>query len=117
MTISSIQFVNERVEPEHYLPDDEKIIQGKPQQTLWNTYSSKDDKFHCGIWDSQAGRWQVTYTEHEFCHILEGSSTIVDSDGQFMSVKAGDQFVIPAGFKGEWQVDDYCKKVYVIYEA
>jgi len=117
MNLSNIQFLGEDVNKETYLPDEEKIIHGQPQQNLWNTYSSSDDKFHCGIWDSKAGRWKVHYTEHEFCHILEGSSTIIDADGNEREVNAGDQFIIPAGFEGEWQVDDYCKKVYVIYEA
>lgn len=117
MSVSNIQFVDESVSKESYLPAQEKIIHGEPKQNLWNSYSSQDDKFHVGIWDSEAGRWTVSYSEHEFCHILEGSSVIIDKDGKELKVSKGDQFVVPAGFEGEWQVDDYCKKIYVIYEA
>lgn len=117
MKLSNIQFLGENVEKESYLPSEDKLLSGQPQQNLWNNYSSSDDKFHCGVWDSKAGRWKVSYTEHEFCHILEGSSVIIDLDGNERTVEAGDQFVVPAGFEGEWQVDEYCKKVYVVYEA
>jgi uncharacterized cupin superfamily protein len=117
MSVSNIQFVDENVSKESYLPAEEKIIHGEPKQNLWNNYSSQDNKFHVGIWDSEAGRWTVSYSEHEFCHILEGSSVIIDKDGSELKVSKGDQFVVPAGFEGEWQVDDYCKKIYVIYEA
>ena len=105
------------VPSESYLPAAEKLISGEPKQTLWNNYSSGDNKFHTGIWDSQAGVWNVAYSEEEFCLILEGESVIHDDQGGSRRVKAGDQFVIPAGFKGRWEVPTYCKKIYVIYEA
>lgn len=109
--------VTDGVDAETYLPDDEKIIAGKPEQNIWNVFSSKDQKFHVGTWDSKAGEWKVSYTEEEFCLILEGESVITDSEGNQKTVKAGDQFVVPAGFEGTWSVPEYCKKVYVIYEA
>jgi uncharacterized protein len=117
MQVSDIKFVSEAEPKETYLPSDEKIVSGKPEQTLWNNYSSSDDKFHVGVWDSKAGRWNINYTEYEFCHILEGESIIHDKNGTKLSIKAGDQFVIPAGFSGDWEVPNYCKKIYVIYEA
>lgn len=105
------------VEAESFLPDAEKIRSGDPKQTVWNLFSSADQKFHVGTWDSQAGSWSVSYTEEEFCLILEGESVIIDQDGHEKTVTAGDQFVVPAGFSGTWSVPEYCKKVYVVYEA
>jgi uncharacterized cupin superfamily protein len=105
------------VQKESFLPAPEKIIRGNPQQNIWNVYSSGDGKFHSGIWDAEAGEWRINYTEHEFCMILEGASVIADEQGKEWSVKTGDQFVIPSGFKGTWKVPVYCKKIYVIYEA
>ncbi|QSP95013.1 DUF861 domain-containing protein [Marinobacter salinisoli] len=102
---------------ENYLPDAAKILSGKPEQNVWNGFSSRDEKFHVGTWDSQAGEWTISYSEDEFCLILEGESVISDKDGNQKTVKAGDQFVIPAGFEGTWSVPSYCKKIYVIYEA
>lgn len=108
---------NYQIEKESFLPDAEKIISGEPHQNIWNAYSSPDGKFHGGIWDCQAGAWTVNYSEEEYCLILEGESIIVDANGEEKVVRAGDQFIIPAGFSGVWKVPSYCKKTYVIYEA
>ncbi|MFY0663760.1 MAG: cupin domain-containing protein [Natronospirillum sp.] len=117
MNINSILDVKTPTEDvESYLPDAEKIINGQPKQRVWNLMSSKDERFHSGIWDSQAGHWKVSYSEDEYCHILEGESIIHDDEGTHKIVKAGDHFLIPAGFKGSWEVPSYCKKIYVIYE-
>ncbi|GLQ30826.1 hypothetical protein GCM10007876_13050 [Litoribrevibacter albus] len=118
MSIQSIKDVSaDNIPADNYLPDDEKILSGRPEQNVWNVFSSKDDKFHTGIWDAQAGHWKVSYTEDEYCVILGGESIIHDADGNTKRVKQGDHFVIPAGFQGTWEVPSYCKKIYVIYEA
>lgn len=112
-----VTVTTDSVTVESYLPADEKIIKGEPKQNVWNSFSSPDNKFHTGIWDSQAGEWKITYTEDEFCFIVSGESVITDAQGNRKTVKTGDQFVIPAGFSGTWTVPNYCKKIYVIYEA
>lgn len=118
MNIDKIVTVTtEGVAVENYRPDSEKIISGEPVQNIWNSYSSKDNCFHSGIWDSQAGEWKIAYSEDEFCFILDGESVISDEQGNQMTVVKGDQFVIPAGFSGTWKVPAYCKKIYVVYEA
>ena len=115
-TIKSILSIQtEWVEKESFSPDADKIISGQPTQNVWNAYSSSDEKFSAGIWDAQAGEWKVHYTEDEFCIILEGESVITDKNGDQKTVKAGDRFVMPAGFQGTWQVASYCKKIYVVY--
>ena len=101
---------------ERYQLAPEKLIDGNPQQRLQNHYSSPCDQFHSGIWGSDAGSWNIDYTEHEYCEILEGMSIITDVDGQSITVKVGDRFVIPAGFKGVWTVPEQCRKIYVIFE-
>jgi uncharacterized cupin superfamily protein len=37
--------------------------------------------------------------------------------GEPMTVRQGDAFVIPAGFKGVWEVIERTRKHYAIYEA
>lgn len=41
---------------------------------------------------------------------------IHDNLGGQLVLKPGDQFVIPAGFVGEWETLTPCRKVYVIFE-
>ena len=73
-------------------------------------------KILLGTWEAEPGCWRVDYTENEFCQILEGHSILRDACGNEMDLKAGDNLVIPVGFKGEWQVVETTKKIYVIYE-
>ncbi len=37
--------------------------------------------------------------------------------GRAKTLRAGDRFVIPAGFKGTWEVLEACRKIYVVFEA
>lgn len=118
MNIQNLIDINQQnVEKVEYLPEQDKIAAGNPEQGIWNVFSSKDEKFNVGVWDSQAGKWKISYSEDEYCVILEGESIIHDEDGNTKTVKAGDHFMVPAGFSGYWEVPSYCKKIYVVYEA
>lgn len=99
-----------------YLPVNDKILAGHPEQQIENVYSDPGDQFHCGRWRSDIGNWKVSYTEHEYCCILKGKSRLTDLEGNVVELTAGDHFVIPAGFEGSWEVLEPCEKIYVIYE-
>ena len=98
-------------------PAADRVLAGTPVNRTWNAYASADGKFFAGIWESEPGKWEIDYSEHEFCHILEGESVIADEAGTETRVRAGDAFVIPAGFKGTWEVVTKTRKHYAIYEA
>ncbi len=99
----------------YYLPA-EKLLAGNPKQSIWQHYSDKTQKFSTGIWQSEIGKWEINYTEEEFCQILEGVSVITDAAGSAVTVSAGENFVIPSGFVGTWEVVETTKKIYVIVE-
>jgi uncharacterized cupin superfamily protein len=101
---------------EYYLAA-EKLISGNPKQTLWQEYGDPSGQFFTGVWQSEAGKWHVRYTEEEYCHLLRGVSIITDSAGNAHTLRAGDQFVIPRGFVGTWEVVEATTKTYVIFEA
>jgi uncharacterized cupin superfamily protein len=94
----------------------EKCTSGQPLQRTWHHFTSKDGKFFTGIWEAEPGCWRISYTENEFCQIQSGRSLLRDLDGTEVTLKAGDNLVIPAGFEGEWQVVETTRKIYVIYE-
>ena len=117
MSIDSIiDFANSSATPEHYRPAPEKVLKGDPAQSVTNHYSSPCNQFHAGVWEGEPGQWTIRYTEHEYCEILQGVSVIRDEQGNAKTVRAGDRFVIPAGFSGTWEVLETCRKVYVIFE-
>lgn len=101
---------------EYFLPKD-KLLVGNPKQSLWVHYTDPSGKFSTGIWQSEPGKWNISYTEEEFCQLLQGSSVITDADGNPVTVNPGDNFVIPRGFVGTWEVLETTRKIFVIYEA
>ncbi|MGV8998551.1 MAG: cupin domain-containing protein [Parvibaculaceae bacterium] len=101
--------------PETGAPDPARLLSGTPQHRTWNAHETPDGAFFAGIWESDAGSWAIEYTEAEFCHILEGESRLTDADGHVTTVRAGDAFVIPAGFSGTWEVVSRTRKHYAIY--
>lgn len=73
-------------------------------------------QFSAGLWAGAVDRFAVTYTEYEFCQILEGAVRLTDAAGAVHDYQAGDSFVIPAGFTGWWETVKPVRKFYVIYE-
>ena len=102
-------------ETEAFLPAAAKIIAGNPSQKMWPHYTNQSNEFHTGIWQADIGKWEVSYSEDEYCFILEGKNVVTNADGETITVQAGDHFVIPAGFSGTWEVVEPTRKVYVIY--
>ena len=94
----------------------EKLLAGDPRQGVSNLYSDPGAQFHSGIWEAEPATWRVNYTEHEFCHILQGRIRMTDDQGVVTEVAAGDSFVVPAGYRSTWQVLEKARKVYVIFE-
>src|SRR5271168_4511022 len=101
---------------EYFLPP-QKLLQGNPRQTVWLHYTDLSGRFMAGLWHSERGRWNILYTEEEYCHVLEGVSVITDQAGNQVTARAGDELVIPAGFSGTWEVLEPTRKRFVIYEA
>jgi uncharacterized protein len=102
---------------EEYFLSADKLIMGNPKQIAWQQYADDSGKLFAGAWQSEVGKWRVSYTEEEYCQILEGVSVITDSAGNAVTVRRGDRFVIPRGFVGTWEVIEPTKKLYVIYEG
>lgn len=97
-------------------PAPDRILAGIPRARVANQYGDPSEQFFCGIWTSTAGKWRVRYTEHEFCVVLEGRMRIESLQGERHDVRAGDAFVVPAGFEGTWEVTEPSRKWYAIFE-
>ena len=111
-----INFAEAQTPADHYRPAAEKILKGDPAQSVRNHYSSPCKQFHTGEWSGAVGQWTINYTEHEYCEILQGVSVLRDKDGNAVTYRAGDRFVIPAGFSGTWEVIEPTRKIYVMFE-
>lgn len=116
-TIQDLTFFDDNVaEYSEALTAAEKCKAGQPLQRTWHHFTSEDQKFLAGLWEAEPGCWKISYTENEFCQILAGRSILRDANGNEHLLKAGDNFTIPSGFEGEWEVLETTKKIYVIYQ-
>lgn len=116
MTYPLYVFGSKDVPAEHYRKEPERLLAGNPQLTVWQHYTDATGEFAAGEWAGDVGTWRVEYTEEEFCQIIEGVSVITGDDGNAVTVRAGDRFVVPAGFRGTWQVIERTRKTYVVFE-
>lgn len=94
----------------------ERLLAGNPRQTAWVHYASADGRFSAGQWRSEVGKWRIHYTEDEYCCMLEGLSILSSDDGVVSTLRPGDEFVIPRGFRGTWEVVEPTLKRFVIHE-
>lgn len=94
----------------------DRVIEGKPMECVENLFTNSKENFFCGVWSSTEGKWNLNYTEDEFCYLISGRAILTDAEGHEEILSAGDAFVIPAGYKGTWETLGHAKKFYAIYE-
>ena len=91
----------------------EQILGGRPAARIWISAQSADQKTTQGVWDCAAGQFRWSYAWDEFVVILEGEVTIA-SDGDKVTLRAGDHAHFPLGLQAIWTVPKYVKKTFVI---
>jgi uncharacterized protein len=95
-------------------PDPAKLIKGSYRTRSWNHFTGEDGRLYSGIWECAPGKVHVAYDEWEFCHIISGRAVLTGENKKRWTVKRGDAFIIPAGFKGTWETVAKLRKHYVI---
>lgn len=55
----------------------------------------------------------MSWPETEVIHLIKGEVSIIEPNGQSRNYTAGDIFVLPKGFKGEWRQSHKLQKVVV----
>ena len=93
-------------------------ISGNTEYQTMNMFKGLGGKLSSGTWQSTAGQFRSNIVGYvEFCFIVEGSCRVVDPDGTVHAFGVGEHFILPEGWTGHWEVDEFVKKVYVIAEA
>lgn len=95
-------------------PDPETLIKGTYRTKTWNHDVSEDNRLFTGIWECTPGKVPAHYSEWEFCHLISGKVILTSEKGKKWTLKKGDAFIIPAGFKGTWETVEKVRKHYVI---
>lgn len=99
-------------------PAAERCLSTPPQRRTWNVYQGEQGAVDCGIWTCQPGAWRIAFHDHrhEFFHVLEGRLRITSAAGTVAEFGPGDACVIPAGFKGVFEVLTPVRKYYVMVD-
>ncbi|EHD6028061.1 DUF861 domain-containing protein [Vibrio parahaemolyticus] len=108
---------SEPIEKRHIKKQPERLLSGDPD--IFNSlfFKSDDGKFTSGIWESNEGKFVAIYDEDEFYYMLSGCVVISDQEGNSTTYHPGDCIVVPAGFKGTWEVLEPTKKFYAHYKS
>lgn len=78
---------------------------------LWE---SDGGRAAAGVWECSSGSFESSRVGFsEVCHILEGEADLETEGGATVTVRAGDLFVMPAGWRGRWHIRTRLRKVYV----
>lgn len=94
--------------------DAKRITHGTPRVGHISAYDQPEKGIYMGQWASEPGAWTIAYTEDELVVILSGRGELLSDDGSVFAYKAGDAFVIPSGFKGQWVTLEDTRKIYSI---
>jgi len=118
MTISAIAFAKSLVQPEYDHPRVERLVSGNPLRTTRNHYTNSSGEVFAGIWESEVGSWRIEMGEREdeFFFVTQGRCRLIDDAGVAVEIGAGESLVIPAGFKGIFEVVAAMQKHYMIVE-
>lgn len=105
-------------EPEYDYPRPERLVKGNPKRTTWHRYTNDSGEVFMGVWASEVGAWRIEMspTEDEYFYVISGRGRLLNDDGLAREFQSGDAVVIPAGFKGVFEVLEELTKHYVITE-
>lgn len=117
MSPTLITFTDPLPEAQVDQPAPERAIGPPPRRTTWERYTAADG-LSIGEWACEPGSWKIAFHagRHEFFHVLEGRLRIVDEQGAAREFGPGDACVIPAGFRGRFEVLTPIRKRYVMID-
>ena len=111
-----VDFKQQQTEPETDHPRPDRIVSGNPKRTTWNHFTSSSGEVSAGVWSSEVGSWRIEHGPalDEFFFVVAGRVKVTGNDGQTVVIGPGESLVIPAGFKGVFEVIEPVTKHYVI---
>lgn len=115
---SIIAFGAQQTTPEHDYPKPDRLIAGNPKRTTWNHYMNESGEVFAGEWASEKGAWRIEMgpREEEFFFVTEGRCRLTSEAGIAAEAGPGESLVIPAGFKGIFEVLGAMHKHYMIVD-
>ena len=103
--------------PEIDHPRPERLLHGNPRRETWNLVDEPvDGRLYVGVWRCGPGHWRIEMgaNERELFTVLAGRCRVHADDGTFEEAGPGEAIVIPAGFRGSFEVLQTLTKTYAI---
>lgn len=99
-------------------PAPERALGPPPRRLTAERYSAEDGALSIGEWTCEPGAWRIAFHagRHEFFQVLSGRLRLIDDAGHARDFGPGDACVIPAGFKGVFEVLETVTKRYVMVD-
>ena len=86
--------------------------QRETTRTLWQ---SPDRLVEVGVWECDPGHFTATRDGYdEVCQVLTGAATVRTDGGEAVELRPGSTLTMPAGWRGNWQIHETLRKVYVV---
>ncbi|WP_105404678.1 cupin domain-containing protein [Neorhizobium sp. T7_12] len=99
--------------PRESKPAPERLISGDPSFKTWAQDVARGEMIHTGVWEATPGLTHSIKGEtFEFCHILQGVVEKTPDQGQPVTYRAGDSFVMKPGFVGTRRTVETVRKIY-----
>ena len=113
-----ISFNHQTIEAEVDYPRPERRLIGTPKRTTQNHFTNDSGEVFSGVWTCEVGSWKIEFgaSEDEFFYVTKGRCRVIDEAGVAVEAGVGDALVIPANFKGIFEVLEPMSKHYVICE-
>jgi uncharacterized cupin superfamily protein len=118
MSVSLIYFDRAGVASALDHPKPGRLVAGHPLCKTRTHYANTDGAVEAGIWECEPGAWRIDFADKrdEFFHLLEGRIRITAQSGEAREFGPGMPCLIPAGFKGLFEVLEPARKIYVMME-
>lgn len=82
-----------------------------PMETGWcGIWQSADGVISAGLWECTPGRFRTVFAGGEFVSIISGRLTVIEEGGPTTQLGPGDAMTFPAGWSGEWRIEETLRK-------
>lgn len=102
-------------------PRPERRLHGHPRRETWNVASpaGAEARMDAGLWRCEPGHWRIALDPGctELFTVLAGRCRVHDEAGGVEEVGPGEALVLPAGFRGSFEVLETVTKTYAVFSA
>ena len=83
----------------------------------WRAAQGQSRNYIVGWWEGKVGAVEFPETTaDEVVWLVEGRIALTDAEGNRKEFRAGEGYLLPAGFAGRWETIEDAKKFYVLLE-